>query len=91
MENESACGIGPIEYDEPDFNTPLEFVKPPGTGTNLWPPSTSEYPYTDTCTKRDQFLSWWQEPDNLNAFAHVSRKWVGSVHSIFRSSQTNSN
>lgn len=73
-EDESVCGIGPIEYDEPDNGTPLEFVKPLGTGTSLWPPSTDAYSYSDTCTNRDQLLNWWQVPGNLNAFAHVSRK-----------------
>jgi len=72
--DESLCGEGPIEYDEPDYGTPVEFVKPPGTGTTLWPEWAQEYPYTDACTNSDETLNWWQDPSNLNAFAHISRK-----------------
>jgi hypothetical protein len=69
------CGIGPIEYAE-QIDTPLEWVKPLGTGTNLWPSTPATYPYKTTCTNLDALLTWWKTSSNLNAFAHVSHTFT---------------
>jgi hypothetical protein len=69
------CGIGPIEYDG-QIDTPLEFQKPLGTGTNLWPSSPATYPYTTTCTNLDALKVWWATPANRDAFAHVSHTFT---------------
>jgi hypothetical protein len=70
------CKPGPIEYGN-QIDTPLEWVKPIGTGTNLWPASPSIYPnYTATCLNNDALKIWWATPSNLNAFSHVSHTFT---------------
>jgi hypothetical protein len=69
------CGIGPIEYPD-QVDTPLEFQKPLGTGTNLWPATPLTYPYTTACTNLDQLKVWWATASNLNAFAHLSHTFT---------------
>lgn len=71
----TVCGIGPIEYSE-QIDTPLEFAKPLGTGTNLWPSTPAKYPYTTRCTNLDDLKKWWATPANLNAFAHISHTFT---------------
>jgi hypothetical protein len=58
---------------------PLEFVKPLGTGINLWPSTPSNYSYTTPCTNLDQLLQWWEQTENLNAFAHVSHTFTHEI------------
>ncbi|CZT05215.1 related to extracellular serine-rich protein [Rhynchosporium agropyri] len=69
------CGIGPIEYDE-QIDTPLEFQKPLGTGTNLWPSTPANYPYTTACTDLDAMKVWFAKPANRDVFAHVSHTFT---------------
>ncbi|TVY49354.1 hypothetical protein LOCC1_G001017 [Lachnellula occidentalis] len=69
------CGSGPIEYAE-QIDTPLEFQKPLGTGTNIWPADSLLYPYTTVCTNLDALKVWWVTTANLNAFAHVSHTFT---------------
>jgi hypothetical protein len=57
-------------------NTPLEWVKPPGTGTDLWPAEFVEYGWSLTCAKRDAFAKWFLNKDNLNQFAHLSHTFT---------------
>lgn len=64
-----------VDYDSPP-DTPLEYMKPPGTGTDLWPPSYVEYEWSSTCALLDDFASWFLDADNLNAFAHVSHTFT---------------
>jgi len=70
------CIPGPIEYDE-QIDTPLEFAKPPGTGTNIWPATSNTYPnYTMECLEGDALMEWFAKSANLNAFAHVSHTFT---------------
>lgn len=69
------CGIGPIEYPE-QIDTPLEWVKPLGTGTNLWPSTPATYPYTTKCTNLDALKAWFANTANLNSFAHISHTFT---------------
>jgi hypothetical protein len=71
----TACGIGSIEYPD-QIDTPLEFMKPIGTGVNLWPSTPVTYPYTTKCTNLDALKTWWAKSSNLNAFAHVSHTFT---------------
>lgn len=71
----TSCGIGPIEYNE-QIETPVEWVKPPGTGVNLWPTEPADYPYGTECTNVDALKAWFSDPNNLNAFAHVSHTFT---------------
>jgi len=70
------CLPGPIEYDD-QIDTPLEFSKPPGSGTSLWPATAGAYPnYTRDCLEGDELLTWLTTPANLNAFAHVTHTFT---------------
>lgn len=71
----TVCGIGPIEYGD-QIDTALEFQKPIGTGTNLWPSTPDSYPYNTTCTNKDKLEQWFAVADNLAAFAHVSHTFT---------------
>jgi hypothetical protein len=64
-----------VWYDEaPD--TPLEFKKVPGTGVDQWPVEFQEYGWSLTCAQRDPFAVWFQNPENLNAFGHLSHTFT---------------
>jgi hypothetical protein len=45
-----------IEYESPP-DTPLEFKKPLGTGTNLWPTTPSSYVWAKVCASQDALAS----------------------------------
>lgn len=69
------CGAGGIEYDDiPE--TALEFMKPPGTGTNKWPSSPTTYNWADACLNLDPLKMWWSNPANLNKYAHISHTFT---------------
>ena len=69
------CGIGPIDYPA-QIDTPLEWKKPLGTGTNLWPSTPASYPYTTTCTNLDQLKQWFAVTANRDSFAHLSHTFT---------------
>lgn len=65
-----------VEYAD-QFDTPLEFQKPLGSGDNLWPSTATTYGnYSKSCMKKDALLTWWQRSSNLNAFSHVSHTFT---------------
>jgi hypothetical protein len=69
--NDAQCNPGPIEYDEvPD--TPLEFVKPLGSGTNVWPATPTAYQNSLQCAKLDALEQWFQNTANRNKFMHIT-------------------
>lgn len=70
------CDPGSIEYSD-QIDTPLEFQKPIGSGTSIWPTTASTYPkYSAACLQKDPLLVWWQNPANLNAFSHISHTFT---------------
>jgi hypothetical protein len=64
-----------IEYPE-QIDTSLEFQKPLGTGTNIWPNTPTTYKWSLSCAKLDPLASWIMTPSNRNAFAHVSHTFT---------------
>lgn len=60
-----------IEYPE-QIDTPLEFQKPIGTGSNIWPNTPATYVWTQACSKLDTLERWFNVTTNRDAFAHVS-------------------
>ncbi|KAF2111199.1 hypothetical protein BDV96DRAFT_500153 [Lophiotrema nucula] len=60
-----------IEYPD-QIDTPLEFQKPLGTGTDIWPDNITEYTWSLECSQLDPLLQFWQNTSNLNAFYHIS-------------------
>ncbi|KAJ5965945.1 hypothetical protein N7481_012659 [Penicillium waksmanii] len=71
----SKCNNGAIEYDSPP-DTALEFQKPLGSGTNLWPATPTAYDWTTTCNKLDPLLNWWTTTANLNSFGSISHTFT---------------
>lgn len=60
-----------IDYDAlPD--PPLEFVKPLGTGTSVWPSTPKNYSWSLACTQLDDLGAWFQVASNRNQLAHIS-------------------
>ncbi|KAH8593992.1 hypothetical protein B0O99DRAFT_184431 [Bisporella sp. PMI_857] len=75
--NPSACPQGPISYVS-QAATELEYVKPRGTGSNLWPASTSTggYSYSLNCAKVDPLETFFAVAANRDAFSHVSHTFT---------------
>lgn len=72
---EARCAPGSIEYDEvPD--TPLEFKKPLGSGTNRWPTSPTVYGYSRACSQTDPLYNWWASASNRDRFMHISHTFT---------------
>ncbi|KAL3477509.1 hypothetical protein BJX99DRAFT_226018 [Aspergillus californicus] len=67
------CSGGAIYYDIA-ADTPLEFQKPLGTGTNKWPTSPATYAWTTACTDADPLLLWFQS--HLNEYAYLSHTFT---------------
>lgn len=74
-DGESLCQPGSIEYDSPP-DTPLEWKKPLGTGTNLWQNTPSTYSWSVECTKQDPLLLWWTDKTNQDLFGHISHTFT---------------
>ena len=64
-----------IEYDE-QIDTPLEFQKPLGSGTNIWPSSPTKYTWSLSCAQKDPLAVWISTPANRDAFAHISHTFT---------------
>jgi hypothetical protein len=64
-----------VEYDSPP-DTPLEFQKPLGTGTDLWNAEWVKYGWAAQCPQLDPIASWFKTPANRDAFAHVSHTFT---------------
>ncbi|KAK0751245.1 hypothetical protein B0T18DRAFT_478288 [Schizothecium vesticola] len=62
-----------VEYDSPP-DTPLEFAKPLGTGTDLWPPEFANYTWSGTCAARDPVAAWFA--GEVGTFAAVSHTFT---------------
>jgi hypothetical protein len=73
--NSGLCNGGAIEYANiPD--TPLEFQKPLGTGTNMWPGTPTTYDWSIACTNLDPLKQWWATPANRDAFGSISHTFT---------------
>ncbi|KAH7120670.1 hypothetical protein EDB81DRAFT_666687 [Dactylonectria macrodidyma] len=76
--SESSTSCNPnyaVDYESP-VDTALEFMKPPGTGTDLWPSEFQTYGWEKTCASLDEFASWFLNTDRLNKFAHLSHTFT---------------
>lgn len=71
----TACNEGGIEYDSPP-DTALEFQKPLGTGTNLWPATPTAFDWTTNCMQRDPLYTWWTTTSNRDTFALISHTFT---------------
>lgn len=76
-EGETICNPDTaIEYAEQPEGSP-EFKKPPGTGTNIWPATPSQYSWSLECAQIDDLQNWFAVESQRDAFAHISHTlWV---------------
>jgi hypothetical protein len=72
VEGESACNPNTgIEYaDQKDGNP--EYMKPPGTGKNIWPNTPAQYTWSLECAQLDELENWFADESNRDSFAHIS-------------------
>lgn len=73
--DENACNGGEIKADDVAA-TPLEFKKPLGTGTDVWPETPTTYNWSSACTDLDPLKKWWSTPENRDAFGIVSHTFT---------------
>jgi hypothetical protein len=72
---DSICTPGSIQYNAiPD--TPLEFQKPLGSGTNMWPATPTAYSYSAQCNNLDPLKTWFSTASNRDKFAHLSHTFT---------------
>lgn len=72
---DAICTPGSIQYSAiPD--TPLEFQKPLGSGTDAWPATPTTYAYTAQCNNLDPLKTWFGTASNRDAFAHISHTYT---------------
>jgi len=64
-----------IEYPE-QIDTALEFQKPLGSGTNIWPNTPSTYIWSLNCAKIDTLEQWFGNTANRDVFAHLSHTFT---------------
>ena len=69
--DDPACNPGSIEYGD-IIDTPLEFVKPLGSGTNQWPLTPLTYQITSQCIRKDPLEVWFTSTTNRDKFMHIS-------------------
>lgn len=69
------CAPGSIEYDT-ILDTPLEYQKPLGSGTNMWPATPTAYGYTAQCNNLDPLKTWFSTAANRDQFAHLSHTYT---------------
>jgi hypothetical protein len=64
-----------IEYPDQIDGNP-EYMKPAGSGTDIWPATPTSYTWSLECAEGDDLENWFAEEDNLNAFAHLSHTFT---------------
>lgn len=64
-----------VDYESPP-DTPLEWMKPLGTGTNLWDPQFQNYNWSLSCVQLDPVASWFLTASNRETFAHLSHTFT---------------
>jgi hypothetical protein len=56
--------------EQPEVNK--DWLKPIGTGKNIWPAKPAQYSWSLDCAKLDPLQNWFAVQSNRDAFAHVS-------------------
>jgi hypothetical protein len=60
-----------IYYDD-QIQTPLEFIKPIGSGTSIWPATPKNYTWSLACLLDEPLATWWNNPTNQDEFMHIT-------------------
>lgn len=64
-----------IYYDYPAA-TDLEYQKPLGSASDLWPTTPATYSWSLACAKYDDLANWFTTSANRDSFAHVSHTFT---------------
>jgi hypothetical protein len=64
-----------VDYPYPP-DTPLEFMKPLGTGVDLWGSEWTNYTWSLDCSEVDDVAAWFLDTGNRDAFAHISHTFT---------------
>lgn len=76
--NAAVCDPDTAVETQSQTDTPLQYQKPLGTGTNIWPVEPLSYVWSSTCAKKDELALWVSNTANRDAFAHVSHNFTHS-------------
>jgi hypothetical protein len=68
--------VDAIYYGSPIESPDLEYMKPIGSGIDMWPQSPAQYTWTLACCKLDKLATWFMTAANRDAFAHVSHTFT---------------
>jgi hypothetical protein len=68
--------VDAVYYPTPIESTDLEFIKPVGSGLDLWPTSFVSYNWTIACCELDELASWFINTANRDVFAHISHTFT---------------
>jgi hypothetical protein len=75
-QNLTTCKPATSIQFEQDTATPLEYQKPLGSGTDIWPTTPATYTWSLACAKIDPLAAWYMTAANRDAFAHVSHTFA---------------
>ncbi len=76
LDNDPCIPVDAIYYDSPIESPDLEYMKPIGSGIDMWPQSPAQYTWTLACCKLDKLATWFMTAANRDAFAHVSHTFT---------------
>lgn len=74
--NPGKCSPDTAVYYADQNDTALEFQKPLGTGTDLWPTTPTSYVWSVACAKVDALAAWFMTATNRDAFSHISHTFT---------------
>jgi hypothetical protein len=66
------CSPDTAIYYNDQLETALEFIKPLGSGTNIWPTTPANYTWSLACAKNDPLATWWNNAANRDQFMHIT-------------------
>ena len=72
VSSDNICDPDTAIYQISPAVPPVEFQKPLGSGTDIWPTTPANYVWSAACTKVDSLASWFMNPSNRDQFSHLS-------------------
>jgi hypothetical protein len=76
LANDPCVPVDAVYYDSPITSPDLEWIKPIGSGINMWPQSPANYSWSLACCQLDKLATWFMTAANRDAFAHVSHTFT---------------
>lgn len=76
LDSDPCVPVDAIYYDSPIESPDLEYMKPIGSGIDMWPQTPTQYSWSLACCKLDKLATWFMTPANRDAFAHLSHTFT---------------